>query len=605
MSKGFCTAVILAAFPLIAAVKAEDFQLGAAYTCKEEHIVVQSCNVRDASDNATCTVAHPDQPKHNGFTVLTYETRGSLKKLLPTCQPPSAGAAAAANRVRQVQQEKYEANVRKADEESRAIEDRASAVITGQPPISSEERSRNRCLASGRNPELCDEAAFGNFVLSGIRMIVPQAAATPTGGLVFAGSYRGPGNWSVDFGGGQVFTGCATLSPEPRSFSIRIANGVATLNIEATPKPLVMTLRPDGTLANAGPMTIDGSILPGSSGTSSGPAFGHWQYDPYTASHSPTTPTMGGGYVWVGADTTHVAPERIPRTENCVQAVVRPVNPSSDPAGLRMSGTFVAQGGFSIEFYGESAVVGCGEPAHAFPYVVTPNGSQAIVRIQDPQHPLVLAMKAGGQLDPGEGTYEVHGRTLTGRNSSGNYTFSPINATCKLGAMAVGRLPSSSMVAAVTAPAAPATAVTTVPNAPPGSAVLTVSSGFPTQPGSPNQLAGRRYNLLRESFAAALAKGGVKVPQGTSPYMMIGLACGPTRTPDCEKIGAAVNAVGVSTASGDTSGNATFGGVPPGTYYVYLMTSYNNHVVVWDIPVTLKAGPNSAALGQTNMVTVK
>jgi hypothetical protein len=35
-----------------------------------------------------------------------------------------------------------------------------------------------------------------------------------------------------------------------------------------------------------------------------------------------------------------------------------------------------------------------------------------------------------------------------------------------------------------------------------------------------------RIKLLRESFAAASAKGGVKAPQGTSPYLMIGWLAG-------------------------------------------------------------------------------
>jgi hypothetical protein len=35
-------------------------------------------------------VAHPDRPKRNGFMAYTRETRGTLKKLLPTCKPPTA-----------------------------------------------------------------------------------------------------------------------------------------------------------------------------------------------------------------------------------------------------------------------------------------------------------------------------------------------------------------------------------------------------------------------------------------------------------------------------------------------------------------------------------
>ena len=45
--------------------------------------------------------------------------------------------------------------------------------------------------------------------------------------------------------------------------------------------------------------------------------------------------------------------------------------------------------------------------------------------------------------------------------------------------------------------------------------------------------------------------------------------------------------------------------VAPGMFYVYLMAPYNGHVVLWDIPVVLKAGANSALLSTANIVTVK
>jgi hypothetical protein len=46
------------------------------------------------SDNSNCLVAHLDKTLPNGSPTHTYETRGTLKKLLPTCQQPSAQAAA-------------------------------------------------------------------------------------------------------------------------------------------------------------------------------------------------------------------------------------------------------------------------------------------------------------------------------------------------------------------------------------------------------------------------------------------------------------------------------------------------------------------------------
>src|SRR5580698_2927151 len=84
--------LIIAAFAALAtqAAHAQDIKLNATYVCNGERMYVESCNIRDLSDTATCQVAHPDRPQHNGFMAYTTETRGSLKKLLPTCTQPTA-----------------------------------------------------------------------------------------------------------------------------------------------------------------------------------------------------------------------------------------------------------------------------------------------------------------------------------------------------------------------------------------------------------------------------------------------------------------------------------------------------------------------------------
>ena len=69
---------------------ADDIQTHVTFVCNGEHLFVESSNIRDLSDNSTCMVAHPDKMRPNGFPTYTDETRGALKKLLPTCQQPSA-----------------------------------------------------------------------------------------------------------------------------------------------------------------------------------------------------------------------------------------------------------------------------------------------------------------------------------------------------------------------------------------------------------------------------------------------------------------------------------------------------------------------------------
>ena len=75
---------------------AQDIPIGATYVCGGEHIYVEACNMRDTSDTSTCMVAHPDHLTPSGMNTYTNLTRGALKKLLPTCQQPSAKQLAAA-----------------------------------------------------------------------------------------------------------------------------------------------------------------------------------------------------------------------------------------------------------------------------------------------------------------------------------------------------------------------------------------------------------------------------------------------------------------------------------------------------------------------------
>ena len=80
------------------------------YVCNGERINIESCNIRDLSDTAVCMVGHPDHVMPNGLMKYTNETRGSLKKLLPTCTQPSAAEIARAQAFEKKQQDLYNAN---------------------------------------------------------------------------------------------------------------------------------------------------------------------------------------------------------------------------------------------------------------------------------------------------------------------------------------------------------------------------------------------------------------------------------------------------------------------------------------------------------------
>src|SRR5580692_8332098 len=143
---------------------AQDIKLNVTYVCNGERIYVENCNVRDLSDTSTCMVGHPDRPTHNGIMAYTNETRGTLKKLFPTCKQPTAQELAAAEAFKKKQQEIYDANVAKANPQAshaQPTQSRQSQAQTPQgiaqvtPPKNAEERAIRRCVSSGRLPATC------------------------------------------------------------------------------------------------------------------------------------------------------------------------------------------------------------------------------------------------------------------------------------------------------------------------------------------------------------------------------------------------------------------------------------------------------------------
>jgi hypothetical protein len=610
---------------------AQDIKLNVTYVCNGEHMYVENCNIRDLSDTSTCMVGHPDRPTHNGIMAYTYETRGTLKKLLPTCTQPTAKELAAAEAFKKKQQEIYAAAVAKANpgvnlqpnpqpnNQSNSGRAQAQAARLPPPPKNAEERSMRRCVSSGRLPATCTGnsllGAFGQMV----GQVLPSVAKEPAPGPEMAGVFEGAGSWRLDFIDGGVLVNCSILSPDQHGYTVEFKNNRAVLTIDTTPKPLILNLRADGTIAGPGPLQIDGVIASGydtgyrdqsgraisanEAAASSGPVFDSFGH-PVTgrvngiAGHSTfshrrvTCPALnltskGAG---VGVQTMQT---------DLLKTMFGGDKGPPTPPGIRMRGIFAASTGFSAQFFPESVILGCGpDAARAYPYTVVADGTRAAIKIDAPDHPLTLAFGPNGALDAGSGPYQVHGRIVTGQNDDGDFTFVPLEQTCNLAVLAPSKqIPSGG--GAVTGGGSLST-----PAAPLGNATLSLVSGFPAQAGAPNPLAGRPYVLLRDSLANALAKGGVPVPAGMSPYKYMGMVCA-VRTPDCQKTLDAVKAVAASSVRSDANGAATFPGVAPGSYYLMISTRYNNQALGWSQAVELKAGPNSVTLDQGNAVPIQ
>src|ERR1700734_1879041 len=133
----------LGALVLCGIASAQDVHLGVTYVCTGERLLVESCNMRDTSDTSTCLVQHPDRPQHNGFPAYTNETRGTLKKLLPTCKQPDAAQVARADGARKGAQDKQDAVL----QQNLKLMDTPPAVSAGPTSVSRDKARLQRCLS--------------------------------------------------------------------------------------------------------------------------------------------------------------------------------------------------------------------------------------------------------------------------------------------------------------------------------------------------------------------------------------------------------------------------------------------------------------------------
>jgi hypothetical protein len=138
-----------------------------------------------------------------------------------------------------------------------------------------------------------------------------------------------------------------------------------------------------------------------------------------------------------------------------------------------------------------------------------------------------------------------------------------------------------------------------------GSMTLSITSTFPI---AKNPLAGRIVKLMTARFDDALRKAGAPIPPGTTPGQALaayGVNCPPPT--GCPAAAALMKPYYVGTATFDSNGSTTLAtAVAPGNYYILCSANGTTGGLVWDMPVTLKAGPgNTITLTATNAELVK
>jgi hypothetical protein len=294
---------------------------------------------------------------------------------------------------------------------------------------------------------------------------------------------------------------------------------------------------------------------------------------------------------------------------NTHQAVGEMLNLDKAPSpGLRMSGRYAGQQGFSVTFHPESATVACGDAERAHEYSIQKNANQILLKIRDDTSPITLQWKPDGSLFA-DSTVQVNGRVIVGttEDPKNPFIFAPKIGRCAVGTLVAGgpANPSVATSTAISGAAPSATTNTAAAGATPaaGNASLSMAPGFATEPGVDNPLAGRTMMLLKDSFDNIVRKSGIQIPAGTSAYHAFEAECqkGPK---ECKKLLSAVSGQSAANVKLDNDGKATFPSVAAGTYYVFGAIQYNKQPMLFDLKIDLKPGANSVTLGERNATPI-
>jgi hypothetical protein len=329
-----------------------------------------------------------------------------------------------------------------------------------------------RCLESGRSETEClgEGMKVGLVDLAGGNPVASLALPFRDPGLRLTGAYSA-GNFSLRFDQSVAAVVCGTLVPLQLPYSVERSANQLLVKVPIQPKPLVLSLKPDGELSGPGPTDVAGRVVVGRAtdtastgyemqtqttttqkqiGANDAPNYNadqvHRNGMEYSVDDQTTSTTM------VPTTVHQYSVPTAPKTERCNVGLLPPTaetgsisgaltrvlgtqaSKSANTApGLRLNGTYSVAGGLKIEFRADSATLECGTALSSEGYAVVSEGGQLVVKFQHSPGPLSLVVQPNGTLT-GSGSVDVNGRKIY-RSQTGDIAYTPQNARCTLGTL--------------------------------------------------------------------------------------------------------------------------------------------------------------------------
>jgi hypothetical protein len=330
---------------------------------------------------------------------------------------------------------------RKADQEAIAsIGTIQTRGATEQPKskLAEEQAGIRRCAESGRSETACMMEGLGKSAMGMVNGVLPGLAALkgePARGLRLAGTWPGTNKFQLSFQTDMAGVACSELVSAVHDYSVKVNGSQVSVTVMTSPRPIVLTVQPDGKLVGPGPTDITGQVQVGV------------QYGTRTYDDGRTEPISRPVFETqtrrcnIGTLAASGSTAALEGTAGMVSMLNMMTGGGIDknketevPVGLRVAGEWGSQSEFDVEFRPEGVIVGCREVAKLTPYTVQVGANGVAINVQLAGSPFTLIMSSDGRLR-GSGTVRVDGRAAVGTDGSGALTYVPRSASCSVGVL--------------------------------------------------------------------------------------------------------------------------------------------------------------------------
>ena len=317
------------------------------------------------------------------------------------------------------------------------------AVFAGANKDMASDPKLRRCLELGGTIDDCESAnlsSLGKAAEDAVSKLIGVSGKTaqPLNGVLLVGMYHSRTNLpglTLTPDGKALLQKCGTLVDQSHTYTLRKSGQTTQIILANEPGPIVLTLRPDGSLSGVGAISVKGQILTGYQSQSSCPV----------------------GVAAMNCQVARSVPVYGPSMQRCTIGQLAPQPPPPSPPkptglegvvtdlissgprvptiyGFRVSGPYASSTGMQLTFDNRFVTLDCGKAHVNAPYTVENTATGFTIHVQNAGGPFLLAVAPDNTLR-GSGSTTVNGKLVSGIN--GNLVnFTPHSETCSIGTFA-------------------------------------------------------------------------------------------------------------------------------------------------------------------------